>query len=90
MTHSHPCSICGVKTECPGEWERNHDGIPAVICTFMHQPGGSMATLRCEDCAGIQICEGCGESPAVKVLEDADDASGYRGNLALCAICLGA
>jgi hypothetical protein len=88
-THTHPCEVCGDQVDCHGIWEQNHDGFPAVTCTARHRPGGQVIESRCEECEKVTLCEGCGESPAVKVIEDKDDASGYRGELALCAICLG-
>jgi len=49
--HSHPCSVCGAKTECSGAWEENYDGEPAVICPEYHLPN---VLLRYDF-----MCEGC-------------------------------
>ena len=48
--HSHPCSTCPGFVPCDGEWERNHDGFPEVICGLYHLPNGATAELICEDC----------------------------------------
>ena len=49
----------------------------------------------CEDCQWVEggkpltdACELCGENPAELTFEDSDDASGYRGEIALCNECL--
>ncbi len=46
--HHHPCVDCGVKTECPGTWEENYDGEPAVICDEVDKRG--YETL-CDECS---------------------------------------
>ncbi len=49
--HSHPCQICGKKTECGGTWEENYDGFPEVICREYHLDDGSInADFICEVC----------------------------------------
>ncbi len=49
--HTHPCCDChdGVAL-CDGEWERNDDGFPEVICSHYHRSNGATADVRCEDC----------------------------------------
>ena len=52
MPHSHPCHHCGAPTECGGVLEQNYDGIPEVICTDFHRPGGETDwTHLCALCA---------------------------------------
>lgn len=46
--HTHPCADCGQQTDCPGEWERNHDGFPEVFCDVFHILGNE---LVCESCS---------------------------------------
>jgi len=48
--HTHPCAECGTPVDCHGEWHRNHDGFPEVICDFYHVPTGAVATMICEPC----------------------------------------
>ena len=48
--HGHPCKTCKGNVECPGEWERNYDGFPEVICSFYHRIGGDVAEMECDDC----------------------------------------
>lgn len=49
--HTHPCQSCGAETPCDGEWERNIDGFPEVICQVFHWPGGTINEwFRCDDC----------------------------------------
>lgn len=48
--HHHACQDCGKKTECPGTWEENWDGEPAVICDEYHRPDGTIAEFICDDC----------------------------------------
>lgn len=46
--HTHPCATCGKPAECSGQYERNHDGWPTVICDrFEPHP----EWIRCDDCA---------------------------------------
>ncbi len=50
--HHHPCSQCGVKTECGGTFEQNYDGFPEVICPEFHLAGGEInSDFLCEQCA---------------------------------------
>lgn len=50
--HHHPCADCGAKTPCPGTWEENYDGEPAVICPEYH------LTTSCTPNPDF-VCEGC-------------------------------
>lgn len=43
--HHHTCA-CGLRFPCSGQWERNYDGWPEVICTHYHV----MDWRRCERC----------------------------------------
>lgn len=63
--HHHPCALCHAKTECPGAWEENYDGIPDVICREYHQEGGPNPDFTCEACEAKRsaICHYCGERP---------------------------
>jgi len=49
-THTHPCATCGVKTECPGTYERNYDGWPEVACTVYHMRDEADPPFLCDDC----------------------------------------
>lgn len=40
LQHTHACVSCGVPTDCHGEYERNDDGFPPLICREFHQDGG--------------------------------------------------
>lgn len=51
MTHTHPCRFCKTPVECDGEYERNYNGEPEVICVHFHLAGGSIAFVLCPDCA---------------------------------------
>lgn len=85
--HSHPCAHCRTAVECHGELIRNHDGFPEVVCHVYHVCG---TTLICESCyvaTQRDACHDCGE-PGMHAFEDADDASGYKGEIALCHACL--
>ena len=56
--HHHPCRACGVKTECPGAWEENYDGFPAVICPEYHLDGGVInPDFLCDACYATQAAE---------------------------------
>jgi len=57
--HRHPCAICGVKVECPGEYEQNVDGEPEVICREF------MDWNRREF-----LCQDCGEQQAMRTVND--------------------
>jgi len=48
--HTHPCDSCGQPVECDGARERNYDGVPAVICTTYHLPGGTLGPVVCGGC----------------------------------------
>jgi len=48
--HTHPCAHCAAPVQCDGTLEPNHDGLPEVICTTYHRPGGGLATFRCQRC----------------------------------------
>lgn len=85
--HAHPCRDCKTPVECHGEFIRNFDGFPETVCHIYHVCG---TPLLCESCHHAQqrdACDDCGQ-PAVQAFEDATDASGYRGEIALCADCL--
>lgn len=51
MAHTHPCPDCRTPVECPGEFERNDDGYPEVICDVYHVRGVQMP---CEDCGKLR------------------------------------
>ena len=51
--HLHPCVSCGAQVPCDGDYERNVDGWPEVICTAYHLSNG----LLNPDC----LCEPCRE-----------------------------
>lgn len=37
MSHHHKCQCCRtVSVPCDDTWERNHDGVPEVICQSYH------------------------------------------------------
>jgi hypothetical protein len=48
--HSHPCEHCETPVECSGEFERNHDGFPEVICSDYHLRSGAIRDVFCESC----------------------------------------
>jgi hypothetical protein len=48
--HTHPCGTCKAPIECEGDYARNYDGFPEVICTSYHKPWGGVAELLCEPC----------------------------------------
>lgn len=54
QSHSHPCINaplgCANQVECDGEWVRNHDGIPDVICDVFHRENGETDPLPCAEC----------------------------------------
>lgn len=54
-THTHPCATCGATVECPGTYERNHDGWPEAVCDVYHRH----APFQCEDCADTTTCADC-------------------------------
>lgn len=68
--HHHPCQSCGAKTECPGAWEENYDGIPEVICAEFHQ-----LTAGNFDINPDFVCDACVERA------DADDAARLASEL---------
>ena len=49
--HTHPCAHCRTPVDCPGDLERNYDGWPEVICTFIHRADGTTVSLLCQDCS---------------------------------------
>ena len=71
--HHHPCAGCGAKTECPGTWEENYDGMPEVICREYHV----YVPFTCHVCAALHPCDDCGKYRETTVV-DADR---------LCAVC---
>ena len=85
--HSHPCAHCQTPVDCHGELVRNHDGFPETICHVFHVCGTPFYCHACYLATKQEACADCGEVAAV-VFEDADEASGYRGDLALCAACI--
>lgn len=53
--HHHPCADCAAKTECPGEWEQNYDGVPDVICREYHLAGGyTDPDFLCDSCHALR------------------------------------
>jgi hypothetical protein len=58
--HQHPCSIWGCPRPvlCSGEWQRNYDGHPEVICSVYHLPGGETRFLTCEEHRREEITHG--------------------------------
>jgi hypothetical protein len=48
--HTHPCERCQQPVACGGDFERNDDGWPEVVCTAYHLPSGTMAHVVCEAC----------------------------------------
>lgn len=82
MSHTHTCQHCQAPVECDGALEPNYDGWPEQVCTVYHVQGRH---VLCDPCilASRERCDVCGE-PASVVVEDSDDASGYRGDVALC------
>jgi hypothetical protein len=83
--HSHPCQHCLTTVECHGTLSFNYDGFPETWCDDYHKLTG---VFLCESCDRLfkdaPECHVCGD-PAVHVVEDSDDASGYRGEIGLCA-----
>ena len=59
--HTHRCSTegCVNKVLCDGEFVRNYDGIPPVICLWFH-----------ESLNGVMFCEACEEQQ--EAARDAD------------------
>lgn len=47
--HFHKCHDCGAKTECPGEWEQNFDGVPEVFCREYALASFDFVCDACED-----------------------------------------
>lgn len=41
MTHTHPCQQCSTPVDCDGDWERNDDGFPEMVCPEFHRQDGS-------------------------------------------------
>lgn len=69
--HSHPCENypnCTNEVPCRGEWVRNCDGIPDVICDTFHRPNGTVDAQPCEACEASR-CVVCG---SVTRVEDHD------------------
>ena len=60
--HHHPCQDCGTKTECPGTWEENYDGFPAVVCDEVDRRGHEPL---CEDCYEKREADAKREAQAV-------------------------
>ena len=52
MTHGHwhKCAHCAVPVVCGGTLEENPDGLPEVICSSRHLPGGALRVVVCERC----------------------------------------
>jgi hypothetical protein len=50
INHTHPCAHCAVALPCGGTYELNHDGMPEVICSAVHRPGGVVRAVVCERC----------------------------------------
>ena len=85
--HSHPCGDCQTPVECRGELLRNHDGWPEVVCHTYHVCGTPLICESCHVASQRDACHDCG-GLAVQAFEDTDDASGYKGEIALCGACL--
>jgi len=47
--HTHPCRDCGSPAPCDGTLERNHDGIPPIVCDWYHVACGKF-DHRCPSC----------------------------------------
>lgn len=83
--HTHPCRYCQTPEDCAGELLPNHDGEPEVICHSYHVCGTPTICERCFTIQGEE-CHDCGERASIAI-EDSDDASGYKGDVLLCAAC---
>ncbi len=76
--HLHKCDRCQTSYTCPGEYIRNFDGFPPVVCDIYHQyPKGHNFRL-CETCVMVQLCVDCGERPV----------DGEHDGDRLCRVCL--
>lgn len=57
--HTHPCSHCQTPVECPGTFELNFDGFPAVVCELF------------ETNPNDHLCETCHEKHEQQAVADA-------------------
>lgn len=48
-THHHRCQVCGIPTECPGEWDQTF-GPDRVFCAEQERWGDD---FRCESCEAL-------------------------------------
>jgi hypothetical protein len=86
--HTHPCANCQIKTQCPGHYERNHDGFPEVICTEFHGGG----TFLCDECRA-HMCESgqaedCEPYTATETFTPYKDTPAQQKPFPVCKACL--
>lgn len=85
--HSHPCNHCKTTVDCHGSLSFNYDGWPETWCDEYHKLSGMFLCESCADLFKRPGCDDCGEPGATHAFEDSDDASGYKGETALCDDC---
>jgi hypothetical protein len=84
--HVHPCSHCKTPVDCRGEQITSTDARCGLECLTYHRHHGLWLCRSCDHQFKLAECHDCGELAAV-VLDDHDDASGYRGEIGYCVGC---